>query len=929
MAIKTDTFTSTGGGGGAVTSVNTFTGAVVLSANDLAADHTATNYTATNANIDGHLSGIDSKLGTIAAGLTYKGTFNATAGTPDLSSALKGDLYVIDTAGTIYGQTWAVGDHLLINADMGGTITNSKIDKIDNTDQVTSVNTLTGAVVLSANDLAADHTAVNYTAANANIDGHLSGIDSALGASANPTLNDVTTNGDTTTNAINVGTITTSGDILADSGDTRTIGDEDTRFITYYGDMNGAIRFKAKNDHGSQITKGQVVYIKGLAGDGTTPTVGLADADDSAKMPAFGLAFNTANDQAEVQIVSFGNLGGLNTSTFAVGDTLFVDTTAGGLTKTKPTGETAQLQNIGRVIRSNNGGGVIMVGGAGRSAATPNLDQDKVFLGNASNQSVSTALSSIGLSKLNNDSGFLTNINSESLNDLSDVSFTAGAGIDNYVLTYDNGTSTWGAELVPSAPVTSVNTLTGAVVVSGNDIAADHTAVNYTAANANVDGHFSGIDTKLGTLISDITGESLNDLSDVSFTAGAGIDNYVLTYDNGTSTWGAEAAPTAAAASETVAGVIEIATNAEAGAATATDKALVPSNISSLDLSAMNNTTSAFISNINSESLNDLSDVSYTAGAGIDNYVLTYDHATTSWGAELVPSAPVTSVNTLTGAVVVSGNDIAADHTAVNYTAANANVDGHLSGIDSKLGTLISDITGESLNDLSDVSFTAGAGIDNYVLTYDNGTSTWGAEAAPTAAAASETVAGVIEIATNAEASAATATDKALVPSNISSLDLSAMDNTTSGFISNITSESLNDLSDVSYTAGAGIDNYVLTYDHATTSWGAEPSSGGGGGGAPTVTPQNTTTTLSNPSAGVIEEVYTVNSASAVTLTLVSAATTGQGFKYQIKRLGSGTVTVDPASTEYIDHSGQTTFSIGAQYDSITLISDGTNWLLI
>ena len=372
-----------------------------------------------------------------------------------------------------------------------------------------------------------------------------------------------------------------------------------------------------------------------------------------------------------------------------------------------------------------------------------------------------------------------------------------------------------------------------------------------------------------------------------------------------------------------------IATNAEASAATATDKALVPSNISSLDLSAMNNTTSAFISGISGESLNDLSDVSFTAGAGIDNYVLTYDNGTSTWGAELVPSAPVTSVNTLTGAVVVSGNDIAADHTAVNYTAANANVDGHFSGIDTKLGTLISDITGESLNDLSDVSFTAGAGIDNYVLTYDNGTNSWGAEAAPTAAAASETVAGVIEIATNAEAGAATATDKALVPSNISSLDLSAMNNTTSAFISNITSESLNDLSDVSFTAGAGIDNYVLTYDHATTSWGAEPSSGGGGGSAPTVTAQNTTATLSTPGAGVIEEVYTVNSASAVTLTLVSAATVGEGFKYQIKRLGTGAVTIDPASTEYIDHSGQSTFSIGAQYDSITLISDGTNWLLI
>ena len=134
MAIKTDTFTGGGGGGGAVTSVNTQTGAVVLSGNDLAADHTAVNYTAANANVDGHFSGIDTKLGTIASGLTYKGAFNATAGTPSIANALQGDLYIIDTAGTIYGQTWAINDHLLINADMGGSVTNSKIDKIDNTE---------------------------------------------------------------------------------------------------------------------------------------------------------------------------------------------------------------------------------------------------------------------------------------------------------------------------------------------------------------------------------------------------------------------------------------------------------------------------------------------------------------------------------------------------------------------------------------------------------------------------------------------------------------------------------------------------------------------------------------------------------------------------------------------------------------------------
>ena len=666
MAIKSFGFASAGGGAGTDNLDDvTSRGATTTNAITVGGVTVGTEYSLPV--VDGSANQVLQTNGTgtvsfatldFTGGLEYKGAFNATAGTPSLANAEKGDFYIIDTAGTIYGQTWAVGDHLLINEDMGGSITNSKIDKIDNTQAVTSVNTQTGAVVVSGNDILADHTAVNYTAANNNIDGHFSGVDTKLGT-------------------------------------------------------------------------------------------------------------------------------------------------------------------------------------------------------------------------------LLSDITSESLNDLSDVSFTAGAGIDNYVLTYDNATTSWGAEVVPSAPVTSVNTQTGAVVISGNDILADHTAVNYTASNNNVDGHFSGVDSKLGTLLADITSESLNDLSDVSFTAGAGIDNYVLTYDNATTSWGAEAAPTASAASETVAGVIEIATNAEATAGTATDKALVPSNISSLDLSAMDNTTSTFIalsdiptashstagiletatnaeatnatandkivtpanlshidlstfdndagfiSDITSESLNDLSDVSFTAGAGIDNYVLTYDNATTSWGAEVVPSAPVTSVNTQTGAVVVSGNDILADHTAVNYTAANNNVDGHFSGVDTKLGTLLADITGESLNDLSDVSFTAGAGIDNYVLTYDNATTSWGAEAAPTASAASETVAGVIEIATNAEATAGTATDKALVPSNISSLDLSAMDNTTSAFISDITSESLNDLSDVSFTAGAGIDNYVLTYDNGTSSWGAEAVPGG------------------------------------------------------------------------------------------------------
>ncbi len=72
--------------------------------------------------------------GAVTGGLVYKGTFNATTGSPSLANAKQGDYYKIATGGTIYGQTWAINDSLLINADMGGSITNSKIDKIDNTE---------------------------------------------------------------------------------------------------------------------------------------------------------------------------------------------------------------------------------------------------------------------------------------------------------------------------------------------------------------------------------------------------------------------------------------------------------------------------------------------------------------------------------------------------------------------------------------------------------------------------------------------------------------------------------------------------------------------------------------------------------------------------------------------------------------------------
>ena len=158
-----------------------------------------------------------------------------------------------------------------------------------------------------------------------------------------------------------------------------------TEFI---GDLRGAVIFNAQA--GEAIDKGEVVYVSGISGN--TPIVSLADADDSSKMPAFGLALESASLNSSLAIVTFGTISGVDTSAFSVGDTLYISTTAGGLTNSKPTGEGSLIQNIGKVQRSHASAGSIKVGGAGRTNDTPNLNDGNIFIGNASNQATTSTL---------------------------------------------------------------------------------------------------------------------------------------------------------------------------------------------------------------------------------------------------------------------------------------------------------------------------------------------------------------------------------------------------------------------------------------------------------------------------------------------------------------------------------------------------------
>lgn len=182
------------------------------------------------------------------------------------------------------------------------------------------------------------------------------------------------------------------GKQLEDTLRTETLPFTAVHSTEFQGNLTGAVRFKCKNAEASAMSKGQAVYISGIQGD--VPEIMLADADGAGTMPAVGLTESSANAGAEVYVVSFGNLTDLNTASLGtniVGKSVYVDTTAGGLTVTAPTGSSAKLQNIGQIVREHATAGIIKVGGAGRTAATPNLDSGKIFIGNASNQSSESA----------------------------------------------------------------------------------------------------------------------------------------------------------------------------------------------------------------------------------------------------------------------------------------------------------------------------------------------------------------------------------------------------------------------------------------------------------------------------------------------------------------------------------------------------------
>jgi hypothetical protein len=273
--------------------------------------------------------------------LNYQGTWDAATNTPTLTSSAgtKGFYYVVSVAGStnLNGITdWKVGDWAVYNGSVW--------QKIDNTDLVTSVNGYTGTVVLNYTDVGA------FPATSTTGSGN---VVLATGATqASPTISDYENFTPTTAPTY------TEGRVWYDSTEKALAFYNDSSALAVH--VGQDLIFKVINNTGSTIPNGSPVYVTSTSSGQTYPNIALAKADVAATSAVIGLTNGAIANGAIGYVTSQGTIDNVNTSTFTVGQVLYLSPySAGQLMNTiPPTGITVQ---VGVVTFVNSSTGHIYV----------------------------------------------------------------------------------------------------------------------------------------------------------------------------------------------------------------------------------------------------------------------------------------------------------------------------------------------------------------------------------------------------------------------------------------------------------------------------------------------------------------------------------------------------------------------------------------
>ena len=157
-----------------------------------------------------------------------------------------------------------------------------------------------------------------------------------------------------------------------------------SKFITDDIITAGTVVINAKKSSAGTIAKGKPVYLVGF--DSDLHTVEEANAGAVGTMPVIGFAAENMDATNAKKITTFGKLTGLNTSAFSLGADLYISTTTGTLTATRPTGAGSFIQRVAKVLKSAASGGQLFIFNTARAAGLPNLAQNNVWMGDANGQ---------------------------------------------------------------------------------------------------------------------------------------------------------------------------------------------------------------------------------------------------------------------------------------------------------------------------------------------------------------------------------------------------------------------------------------------------------------------------------------------------------------------------------------------------------------
>jgi hypothetical protein len=242
-----------------------------------------------------------------------------------------------------------------------------------------------------------------------------------------------------------------------------------------------------RNESGSLIAQGTPVAIVGFSISNGRPLVAPADANNPARMPCIGLVAEQIPDGNNGAVVATGVSFGYDTSLLTAGDTLYIDTTAGNLVITPPTGESSQIQNIGKVIKADSNGRILVLG-PGRSNATGNLDNGNIFIGNGSNQAVTATLDTDlvpeGTAQYFTDARARAAISVTDNGGDGSLSYSSGTGVITYTgpsaaevrahfsattatgITYTAGTGVFALASIPNSSLTNSSVTVGTTAIA-------------------------------------------------------------------------------------------------------------------------------------------------------------------------------------------------------------------------------------------------------------------------------------------------------------------------------------------------------------------------------------------------------------------------------------------------------------------------------